>query len=259
MKRIVIAIGNSEPEPDKKCQELKLIEEIFARLGKLISENEVVITYENYYNKESRISIPEIVNAYDRIKYQYGYSKDVIAVLTRAEIDNKAYSSSMKAKNSNNSDIYINKNLPENIEIEEFTRPIDIPEKSAIMTLVSDGYLPFVIGAEFPVIKEMHYYSECPGMVNNYSFSSLLATLIDADEFIIISPHSDEFLGTVTGSLKLLKNIKFGVLMDIYKNRQFTGLSADLKIKAMLDFISKGGKKATLMLQNMDAIITLTP
>jgi len=259
MKRIVIAIGNSEADQIKKCQKSKLIEEIFARLGKLISENEVVITFGNAYDKESRISIPEIVNAYDRIKYKYGYSKDIIAVLARAEIDNKAYSSSMKARSSNNSDMHIDKNVPENIEIEEFARPIDIPEKSAIMTLVSDGYLPFVVGAEFPVIKELNCYNACSGMVNDYSFSSLLATLIDADEFIIILPYGDESGESLADSPKLLKNIKFDTLMALYKNHQFTGLSTELKIKAMLDFISKGGKKATLMLQNMDTIITLMP
>lgn len=258
MKRIVIAIGN-RLDYDKKCQELKWIEEIFTRLGKLISENEVVITYGNCYNKKSGISLPEIVNAYDQIKYRYGYSKDAIAVLTRAEIDNKSYSSSVKTKNSSDGDMHINENAPENLEIEEFTSPVDIPEKSAIMTLVSDGYLPFVAGTEFPVIRELHYYNECHGIVNNYSFSSLLATLLEADEFLIISQYNDESGEAIADSLTSLKNIKFAALMDIYKNHQFKGLSTDLKIKAMLDFISKGGKKATFMLQNMDVIITLKP
>jgi len=45
--------------------------------------------------------------------------------------------------------------------------------------------------------------------------------------------------------------------MDIYKSGHFNDNITGKKIKAMLDFISKGGKKAILMSADMDNVITL--
>lgn len=231
MKRIVMAIGNNYPGDNQKCGSSGLIDDIFAKSGKLISENEIVVTCGDSYTGNADTFYPvKIINAYDRVKYKYGYSKEIIAVFTRVEIR----------------------------KTEEFLEPVDIPEKSAIMTLMSDGYLPIIIGAGFPVVKELQYYNNYQGMVNNYSSSSLLGTLIEADELIIISAHKDEFEGIVNIQ-KLLKNITFNALMDIYKRGQFKDNITDKKIKAMLDFISKGGKKAILMSADMDNVITLIP
>jgi carbamate kinase len=46
--------------------------------------------------------------------------------------------------------------------------------------------------------------------------------------------------------------------MAMYKNDRFAGSEMDSKIKPMLDFISKGGKKAILMTLNMNTEIVVT-
>ncbi|AGO61022.1 amino acid kinase family protein [Ferroplasma acidarmanus] len=251
MKRIVMAIGNNYPGYNQKCGSSGLIDDIFAKSGKLISENEIVVTCGDSYPENADTFYPvDIINAYDRVKYKYGYSKEIIAVFTRVEIRKISNPSVQTGDN------YTESGIPENRKTEEFLEPIDIPEKSAIMTLMSDGYLPIIIGAGFPVVRELQYYNNCHGMVNNYSSSSLLGTLIEADELIIISGHKDEFEGIVNSG-KLLKNITFNALMDIYKSGHFNDNITGKKIKAMLDFISKGGKKAILMSADMDNVITL--
>ncbi len=260
MKRIVIAIGNNYPYHNKKYIELKLIEEIFVSLGKMISENEVVITYgDKYFMKENALWPVEITDAYDRIKYKYGYSKEIIAVLTRVEIDNCACLPTKGMENNGHVDTGVHRKISDDVKMKEFTVPVDIPEKSAIMALVSDGYLPLVGGAGFPVVRELQYYNEYNGRVGNYASSSLLATLIEADEFIIICADNREFEKTEMRDPELFKNITFNALMDMYKKGWFRDPPADGKAKAMLDFISKGGKKAILMSQNMDDVITLVP
>jgi carbamate kinase len=257
MKRIVIAIGGNYPDQHKKSVYLNSIEKIFTEMGKMIAENDVVITYSGSCN-ENKPSPTAIMNSYDHVKYTYGYSKDIISLLTRIEV--KSYHDSWN--DSATKDKLINGNIQEeelgNLKIEKCLEPLDIPEKSAIMTLLSDGYLPLVIGAGFPVIKELQYYKECRGIVNNYSSSSLLGTLIEADEFIIISECS-----SYSGSISVtdsycLKSIRFHNLMAMYKNGRFTESEMDSKIKPMLDFISKGGKKAILMTLNMNTEIVVT-
>jgi len=253
MKRIVMAIGNNYPGYNQKCGSSGLIDDIFAKSGKLISENEIVVTCGDSYTGNADTFYPvEIINAYDRVKYKYGYSKEIIAVFTRVEIRKISNPSIQTGDN------YTESGIPETGKTEEFLEPVDIPEKSAIMTLMSDGYLPIIIGAGFPVVRELQYYNKYQGMVNNYSSSSLLGTLIEADELIIISAHKDEFEGIVN-SQKLLNNITFDALMDIYKRGKFKDNIAGKKVKAMLDFISKGGKKAILMSTGMDNVITLIP
>jgi hypothetical protein len=230
MQRILITTGwNGEAE---KHPYLKFFEDMFRKFGKAISENEVVFTYGCNFNEcMNKNPLPlTMLNAYDRIKYISGYSRDIIPVLARVEI-----SSNASGDECNNGDII----------------PLDILEKSAIMSLVSDGYLPVVI-PDFTVIKELQYYSYSGEIVDIYSTSSLLATLIEADNFIIILDRQFN-----TDNIEILKNIKFDNLKKLYDNKFFKEYPICRIIKAMIDFIYKGGKKATLISPDMCNIIDL--
>jgi carbamate kinase len=271
MERFVIDISENISNKHKDSIKVSELEKIFTEIGQLISENEVVITClggmrdEQSFdakpstNKRPLLAIPLITNTYDRMKYINGYSKDIIPIFIRAEV--RLDTVSHLPDNFYYNDMPENPagNLWEKHSPEKYLEPVDIPEKSAIMTMISDGYLPLIIGPGFSVIKELQYYREYPGTIGMDASSSLLATLIDANELIIITKYDVNSFNDSISIRKMSNKISYKALLDLYTAGQFTSMDMEIKIRSMLNFISKGGKKSILKSINLDTIIEVLP
>ncbi|WP_337859822.1 hypothetical protein [Ferroplasma sp.] len=247
MQRIVIAAVQNGSGENTENPNLTFFEEIFKEFGKTISENEIVFTYSckyAWYPDQSFISISSILNTYDRIKYRAGYSRDIVPVPARVEISRVSSANNALSNNKNGDRNGVNKLIMEPV-------PVDVLEKSAIMALLSDGYLPIVI-PDFPVAKELQYYSDSKESVDIYSASSLLATLIEADKLIIISERR-----LAIDNIETLKNIKYARLRELFYNSSFKDPEMLKIIGAMLDFIYKGGKATMLISSNMEKVIDI--
>ncbi len=271
LERIIIAL-NSVDTFNNTGTEIKYIENILKKLERIISENDVVLTYgidpgnifdkmKDQYSIDLCNSMSQgllsyiISNAYDKIKYESGLSKDIVPLFTRTVIDQNNYSLKPIGKYYDeklNEDMIklINKGYRFTVKSPE---PLDILEKSAISSLLSDGYLPLVI-CGIPVVKELGYYKGYYGIVDKDLASSLLGTLIDADRLIIITDENNIYINYGKKDQKALKRINYNELLNYYNENIFEE-NIKPKIKAALNFIRKGGKYVNIIpIENIDEL-----
>ncbi len=279
LERIIIALGGNSIDTGNSTNndQIRYIENTFKKLEKIISENEVVLTYGNgpqvgnIYDRmkeEYSINLCDsmsqgllsyiIANGYDKIKYEYGLSRDIIPVFTRTVIDENNYSLKPIGK-------YYNEKLNDNMVklinkgyrfAVKSPEPLDILEKSAISSLLADGYVPLAIGGGgVPVVRELGYYKNFYGIVDKDLASSLLGTLIDADRLIIITGVNNVYINYGKNNQKPLKKINYNQLLNYYNENQFEEGTMKPKIRAALNFIRKGGKRVNITsIENVDRL-----
>jgi len=265
LERIIIALNSIDF--NNTDTDVKYIENILKKLERIISENDVVLTYgidpgkifdkmNKQYSMDLCNSMSQgllsyiISNAYDRIKYESGLSKDIVPLFTRTVIDKNNYSLKPVGK-------YYDEKLDDVKLINKGYRvkspePLDVLEKSAVSSLLSDGYLPLVIFGT-PVVKELGYYKGYYGIVDKDLASSLLGTLIDADRLIIID-ENNIYINYGKKDQKALKRINYNELLNYY-NKNIFEENIKTKIKAALNFIRKGGKYVNIIsIENIDEL-----
>ncbi len=235
MGRFVIAIDGMKFGNNKIYNYTEKLENIFTSIGKIISENEAVLVFMSAENKYANIPIIlNILNNYDKVRYINGYSRGIINVFTRVEVR-------------------------ENLEKSGYLEPVDILEKSSVMNLMADGYLPLIFAPGAPVVKNLQYYSSIDGHVQANIYSSLLATLIEADTMIIITdmplkalnPDDDKKVATV--------KIGYRELSERHSSGYFENTGFEYMIMSIINFISKGGKKSIIIqMDRMDSKVEIT-
>ncbi len=225
MGRFVIAIDGMEFGNNKRYSYTEKLQNIFTYIGKIISENEAVLVFMSAENKYPSIPfILNIVNNYDKARYINGYSRDIVNIFTRVEVH-------------------------EIIETSSYLEPVDIPEKSSVMDLMADGYLPLIFAPGAPVVRNLQYYSSVDGHVQANMYSSLLATLLEADTMIIIT---DMPLKALNPDDKKVDTVKIGYreLKEMHSSGYFKNTGFEDMIMSIINFISKGGKKSIIMQMN---------
>ncbi|MEM0139720.1 MAG: carbamate kinase [Ferroplasma sp.] len=270
MKRIVIALGGNAMDTTASGGNLEglFLEEAFRILNKKIRENETVLTYGNgpqvgniydagngKYNIGMAGAMSQgmlssiICNAYDKIKYETGSSKDIAPIFTRTVVNENSYSLKPVGRYYQTR---VNGSMMElpgrgyRMAVRS-PEPVDILEKSAILSLLSDGYIPLAAGGGgMPVIKKLQYYSTYQGVVDKDLASSLLGTLISADNLIIITNVDYIYLNFGKKNQEKLEKISYGQMLEYYNTLNFEEGTIKPKIRAALDFIRKGGKSATI-------------
>ena len=245
MGRFVIAIDGVKPGRSGNYNVTRSLKNIFTRTGKIISENEVTLVLMNAENGYvSMHVILDTVNNYDMVKYINGYSRDIISIFTRVEV-----SEPMERNGNDSSNTQHGNDAGGAMPYlkDSYLEPVDIPEKSAIMNLMADGYLPLVFAPGAPVIKNLQYYSSIDGIVEANMYSSLLATLLEADTLMVITERPLKVLNT--GNRKENGPWKMGYeeLREMYLSGYFKNTGMDNMIKSIISFISKGGKKSIIV------------
>ena len=221
----VIAIDSMKLESNTDNDITNYFEKIFAATGKIISENEVTLIFVDEKNKYTDMSlILDIINRYDMIKYINGYSRDIINVFTRVEVN--------KTDGKNK---------------ERYLEPVDVLEKSAIMDLMADGYLPLIFAPGVPVIKDLQYYTSVDGIIDGNLYSSLLASLLEADTFMIITNTDLTAINFGNSAINKIKKISYRELYEKYMKGYFKNADLNGVIKSVINFISRGGREAVII------------
>ncbi len=235
MSRFVIAIDGMKFGNNKRDHYRAKLQNIFTGIGKIISENEAVLVFMSAENKYSNNPvILNILNNYDKVRYINGYSRDILNVFTRVEVR-------------------------ENFEKSGYLEPVDILEKSSVMNLMADGYLPMIFAPGAPVVKNLQYYSSVNGHVQANMYLSLLATLIEADTMIIITGMP--LMALNPNDDKEVTKVKIGYmeLRERHSSGYFKNTGFENMIMSIINFISKGGKKSIIIQMNsMDSRVEIT-
>ena len=245
MGRFVIAIDGVTPGRNGNYHVTERFKNIFTGTGKIISENEVALVLMNVENEYTSMPvILDTVNNYDMVKYINGYSRDIISIFTRVEVSVEAEGNGNGGSNTS----------PGNDAGDampslkgSYLDPVDIPEKSAIMNLMADGYLPLVFAPGAPVVKNLQYYSSIDGIVEANMYLSLLATLLEADTLMVITEMPLMALDTGNRQENGRWKMSYKELREMYLSGYFKKTGMDNMIKSIISFISKGGKKSIIV------------
>lgn len=261
-------------------------EQAFQKLAKVIEDNEVVISHGNgpqvgsiLLQNESAVRtvkpmplhacgamsqglIGEMLsNGWDRVRFRLGISKEPSVLMTRSVVDpdDPAFSNPTKPIGPYySSDESARLQRLKGWKMREepgkgFRRlvpspiPVDIVERNQIVSLLREGFLPVASGGGgIPVIKTPAGYTGVDAVIDKDLASSLLASIVEATTFIILTDvegakrnfgmENEELIGKVTAE-RLQRDLDQG---------QFASGSMGPKVRAALEFIKRGGKKAII-------------
>lgn len=261
-------------------------EQAFQKLAKVIEDNEVVISHGNgpqvgsiLLQNESAVRtvkpmplhacgamsqglIGEMLsNGWDRVRFRLGISKEPSVLMTRSVVDpdDPAFSNPTKPIGPYySSDESARLQRLKGWKMREepgkgFRRlvpspiPVDIVERNQIVSLLREGFLPVASGGGgIPVIKTPAGYTGVDAVIDKDLASSLLASIVEATTFIILTDvegakrnfgmENEELIGKVTAE-RLQRDLDQG---------QFASGSMGPKVRAALEFIKRGGKRAII-------------
>ena len=126
--------------------------------------------------------------------------------------------------------------------------PKDIMNKSVVGELAAEGNIVIAAGGGgIPVyIDEKNDFRPAEAVVDKDLASSLLASLIGADEFYILTDVPFIYLNYKKPDQKKLEFLNYSDALRYLNEGQFTKGSMAPKIEACLDFIKKGGKLSVI-------------
>ncbi len=242
MPRIIIFIDFDRIQGNKPFDYVEFesrMENIFDKISSVISSNDVALTFNyKHYKLNTTTEFTNrgiqdgmvhggimyiLASIYDKIKYEHGLSKDITPILSRTLVD---------ARNLNE----------KKVNTISLAKPMDILEKSAISSLLYEGYMPLtLINGGIPVLQKLQYYQEFPGEIDACAASSLLAVLVEADTLLIVSSYR---CVSVIENDKLvdIQTIKSDDMKKYLYNNKFKNEDMKNKVYLSLDFLEKGGK-----------------
>ncbi len=121
--------------------------------------------------------------------------------------------------------------------------PIDIVEKDVILTMLEGGILPITVGGGgIPVILKNGQYVGVEAVIDKDLASALVAKLVKADMFIILTDVEYVMLNYGKEDQIPLRNVTVNELKKYYEEGHFPPGSMGPKVKAMINFLNNGGK-----------------
>ena len=278
MERIVIALGGNALDNGKSSidEQIEKASETFLRLSEIINNNEVVITYGNgpqvgeIYDKtgypldisgsmSQGLLLHILAMAYGSLKISGKLKKNIVPILTNTVIDENKYTlkpigSFFDHKIDDTYAMEMNKGYRKMVKSPE---PLSILEIDSIINLVSNGYLPLAVGGGgVPVGILNGKYMGFQGVIDKDLSSSLLATLLNAKKFIIITDVNNIYLDFKNKSDPINK-ISYKQMLEYYNKINFEEGTIKPKILAALRFIEHGGEKVYITsisnIENMES------
>jgi carbamate kinase len=278
MERIVIALGGNALDNGKSSidEQIEKASETFLRLSEIINQNEVVITYGNgpqvgeIYDKtgypldisgsmSQGLLLHILAMAYGSLKISGKLKKNIVPILTNTVIDENKYTlkpigSFFDHKIDDTYAMEMNKGYRKMVKSPE---PLSILEIDSIINLVSNGYLPLAVGGGgVPVGILNGKYMGFQGVIDKDLSSSLLATLLNAKKFIIITDVNNIYLDFKNKSDPINK-ISYKQMLEYYNKINFEEGTIKPKILAALRFIEHGGEKVYITsisnIENMES------
>lgn len=249
------------------------------KIWRVILENEVIITHgngpqvgnillQNEYSSRyvhpmplhacgsmSQGLIGEILlTAYDNVRTRYGISREAAVILTRTLVDQNdpAFGNPSKPIGP-----YYSYDQAEMIRKEKgwvmkeeegkgFRRlvpspvPVDIVERSAIFSMLNSGFLPICVGGGgTPAVKTADGIRGTEAVIDKDLASSLLATILEASKFIILTDVECVYLNYGKPDQKRIDRIKSSDLLALYHDGKFPGGSIGPKVLAASQFVQR--------------------
>jgi len=124
-------------------------------------------------------------------------------------------------------------------------KPISIVEKDCIETLLKSNFVVIACGGGgIPVIENNGELTGCEAVIDKDAASSLLATAIKADMFVISTAVDYVCLDYKTPNEKVIKEIKVSKLKEYLKKEHFGKGSMEPKVKACIEFTEHTGNRS---------------
>ena len=266
--------------------QLTRAKEAFEKISDVILENDVIITHGNgpqvgdilLQNENSaKVAKPMplhtcgamsqgligeiLLSAYDSVKLRKGMMKEASVIITRTVVSNTdpAFENPTKPIGP-----YYDEKTAMRLSVDRgwkmreenskgFRRvvpspsPLDIVERSAIFNSLSDGFLPICAGGGgIPVIKTDDGYKGVDAVIDKDLASSLLATILEVDRFVILTDVEGVYRNYGQPSQELIGRIKGSDLEEEFNRDAFPRGSMGPKVRAALDFARKTGKEAII-------------
>jgi carbamate kinase len=122
-----------------------------------------------------------------------------------------------------------------------------IIEQKAIKTLVKKGSVVIAAGGGgIPVIEEKGRLKGVEAVIDKDYASAILAIGLEADLFLISTAVEKVALNFGKPNQKLLDNVTLAEAKKYYKQGHFPPGSMGPKIRAIINFLEKGGKEAII-------------
>ncbi len=116
--------------------------------------------------------------------------------------------------------------------------PIDIVEKEAIQALLREGMVPITVGGGgIPVVKRGDKYVGVEAVIDKDLASSLVAKLINADMFIILTDVENVMLNYGKPEQVPLRKVSLDDLRRYYEEGHFPPGSMGPKVKAIINYL----------------------
>ena len=278
MERIVIALGGNALDNGKSSidEQIEKASETFLRLSEIINQNEVVITYGNgpqvgeIYDKtgypldisgsmSQGLLLHILAMAYGSLKISGKLKKNIVPILTNTVIDENKYTLKpigpfFDHKIDDTYAMEMNKGYRKMVKSPE---PSSILEIDSIINLVSNGYLPLAVGGGGVPVEILNgKYMGFQGVIDKDLSSSLLATLLNAKKFIIITDVNNVYLD-FKNKTDPINKISYKQMLEYYNKINFEEGTIKPKILAALRFIEHGGEKVYITsisnIENMES------
>ncbi|MGQ4892707.1 MAG: carbamate kinase [Candidatus Njordarchaeia archaeon] len=121
--------------------------------------------------------------------------------------------------------------------------PIDIVEKDVILAMLKESIIPITVGGGgIPVVKRGDKFYGVEAVIDKDLASSLVAKLVNADMFIILTDVENVMLNYGKPDQVPLRKVKVSELEKYYNDGHFPPGSMGPKVKAMLNYMNDGGK-----------------
>ncbi len=126
-------------------------------------------------------------------------------------------------------------------------KPLDIVNKETIKMLTNNGVVVIASGGGgIPVYRENGMIYPVEAVIDKDLASSLMATLIGADELYILTDVPYIYLDYGTPEQKILEHIDIADAKKYLQEGKFGEGSMAPKVRAAIQFIENGGKKAVI-------------
>jgi carbamate kinase len=131
-------------------------------------------------------------------------------------------------------------------------KPIDIVEKEAVKTLLNNNCLVITVGGGgIPVIKEGNKYIGVPAVIDKDFASALVAELIEADMFVILTAVDKVAVDFGKPTQRDLDVLTVKEAEELKANGQFGKGSMLPKVEAAIAFVKSGESKQAII-ANLD-------
>ncbi len=125
--------------------------------------------------------------------------------------------------------------------------PVDIVEKDVLKKLAEIGVITVAVGGGgIPLVKEGYKLKAKPAVIDKDRASSLIAKLINADLFMILTDVDFVYINYRKENQRELREVKVSELKKFIEEGHFSKGSMLPKVEASISFVEETGKRSVI-------------